>query len=488
MILRFYISALFPLGLFLAKIDAAPRTNIIVLLADDLGQRDLVCYHPESFYETPNIDRLAAQGVRFSNGYSVNPVCSPTRYALVTGKWPTRAGLTNFLSGNRTERFQGAPLTLQLATSETTLAEALKPAGYHSVFVGKWHLGANESDWPEHHGFDENIAGCSTGHPKSWFSPYQNPRLKDGPIGEFLTERLADETIAVMKRAKESGKPFFIYHAFYQVHIPLEAPADLVAKYEAKAKRLGLKAIFKPEEQIQITVNSARQVRQNQTLPVYAAMVESMDHATGKILAALDALGLADNTLVIFTSDNGGLSTAEGSPTSNLPFRAGKGWLYDGGIREPFIVRWPGVAVPGMVEPTPVTTLDIFPTALDAAGVKTNQGDGINLGPLLRGEKLAPRDLYWHYPHYSNQGGFPGGAIRSGDWKLIERFEDGAVSLYDIKKDPGEKTDLSAEERQRTREMREKLHAWYRETGAKFLRPLKQGPAAWSPYKIDPGP
>jgi arylsulfatase A-like enzyme len=488
MILRFCISALFPLGLFLAKIDAAPRTNILILLADDLGQRDLVCYHQGSFYETPNIDRLAAQGVRFSNGYSANPVCSPTRYALVTGKWPTRAGLTNFLPGNRTERFQGAPLTLQLPTSEITLAEALKPAGYHSVFVGKWHLGANESDWPEHHGFDENIAGCSAGHPKSWFSPYQNPRLKDGPTGEFLTERLADETIAAMKRAKESGKPFFIYHAFYQVHIPLEAPADLVAKYEAKAKRLGLQAIFKPEEQIQISANSAREVRQNQTLPVYAAMVESMDHATGKILAALDALGLADNTLVIFTSDNGGLSTAEGAPTSNLPFRAGKGWLYDGGIREPFIVRWPGVAVPGMVEPTPVTTLDIFPTALDAAGVKANAGDGINLRPLLRGEKLAPRDLYWHYPHYSNQGGFPGGAIRSSDWKLIERFEDGAVSLYDIKKDPGEKTDLSTEESQRTREMREKLHAWYRETGAKFLRPLKQGPAAWSPYKIDPGP
>jgi arylsulfatase A-like enzyme len=486
--LRFCISALFPLGLFLAKIDAAPRTNILILLADDLGQRDLVCYHQGSFYETPNIDRLAAQGVRFSNGYSANPVCSPTRYALVTGKWPTRTGLTNFLPGNRTERFQGAPLTLQLPTSEITLAEALKPAGYHSVFVGKWHLGANESDWPEHHGFDENIAGCSAGHPKSWFSPYQNPRLKDGPTGEFLTERLADETIAAMKRAKESGKPFFIYHAFYQVHIPLEAPADLVAKYGAKAKRLGLQAIFKPEEQIQISANSAREVRQNQTLPVYAAMVESMDHATGKILAALDALGLADNTLVIFTSDNGGLSTAEGAPTSNLPFRAGKGWLYDGGIREPFIVRWPGVAVPGMVETTPVTTLDIFPTVLDAAGLKTNQGDGIDLGPLLRGEKLAPRDLYWHYPHYSNQGGFPGGAIRSGDWKLIERFEDGAVSLYDIKKDPGEKTDLSAEESQRTREMREKLHAWYRETGAKFLRPLKQGPAAWSPYKIDPGP
>jgi len=488
MILRFCISALFLTGLLLAKIDAAPRTNILILLADDLGQRDLVCYHPRSFYETPNIDHLAAQGVRFSDGYSANPVCSPTRYALVTGKWPTRAGLTNFLPGNRTERFQGAPLTLQLPTSETTLAEALKPAGYHSVFVGKWHLGANESDWPEHHGFDENIAGCSAGHPKRWFSPYQNPRLKDGPPGEFLTERLADETIAAMKRAKESGKPFFIYHAFYQVHIPLEAPADLVAKYEAKAKRLGLQAIFKPEEQIQISVSSTRQVRQNQTLPVYAAMVESMDHATGKILAALDALGLADNTLVIFTSDNGGLSTAEGSPTSNLPFRAGKGWLYDGGIREPFIVRWPGVAVPGMVETTPVTTLDIFPTVLDAAGLKTNQGDGIDLGPLLRGEKLAPRDLYWHYPHYSNQGGFPGGAIRSGDWKLIERFEDGAVSLYDIQKDPGEKTDLSTEESQRTREMREKLHAWYRETGAKFLGPLEKGPAAWSPYKIDPGP
>lgn len=455
--------------------------NILIFLADDLGQRDLGCYHPETFYETPAIDRLATQGVRFTQGYAASPVCSPTRYALVTGKWPTRVGLTNYLMGMRAERFLGAPLSHGISASETTLAEALKPAGYQTSFVGKWHLGENENHWPEHHGFDHNIGGFKGGQPKSWFSPYGNPRLKDGKKGEYLTERLADESIARIREAKISGKPFFLYHCFYQVHTPLKGKEELVKKYEAKAKRLGLTDHFGIETQVHLSSKAPRRVRETQSLPVYAAMVEATDTAVGRILAALDEQGLAENTLVVFTSDNGGLSTAEGSPTSNLPFRAGKGWVYEGGIREPFIVRWPGVAVGGKVEPTPVTTIDIFPTVVAAAGQTASGLDGRDLSPLLRGQPFPERDLFWHYPHYSNQGGFPGGAIRSGAWKLLENYEDGSVSLYDLEKDPGEKNDLAAQEQVRAREMRQRLHAWYAETNATFLRKNEGGPDPWKP-------
>lgn len=467
-------------GLSVMTAPAAPA-NVLVFFADDLGQRDLVCYHPESFYETPHLDKLAAQGVRFTDGYASNPVCSPTRYALATGKWPTRAGLTNWLAGMRVEKFRGAPLTRELPAAETTLAEALRPAGYRNSYVGKWHLGEEESDWPEHHGFHDNIGGYRAGHPKSWFSPYQNPRLKDGPDGEYLTERLADESIALLKAAKASGKPFFLCHSFYQVHTPLVAPEALVEKYRAKAERLGIKDRFGEESQHFISEKRPRRVREVQGLPVYAAMMEAMDAAAGRVLAALDELGLAENTLVVFTSDNGGLSTSEGLPTSNLPFRGGKGWVYEGGIRVPFIVRWPGVAPAGKVEATPVSTIDIFPTALAAAGIKAEGVDGRDLSPLLRGGDFPPRDLFWHYPHYANQGGFPGGAIRSGNWKLVENYEDGRTFLYDLSKDVGERDDRAETEKERAAEMRGKLHAWYRETGAKFLAAREDGPAPWQP-------
>lgn len=465
----------------LSPLTAKNPSNVLVILADDLGQRDLVCYHAGSFYETPNLDRLASEGVRFTDGYAANPVCSPTRCALITGKWPTRVGLTNWLPGERTETFQSAELQKFLPAAEITLAEALKPAGYRSIYVGKWHLGEAESAWPEHQGFDVNIAGYSAGHPKSWFAPYQNPRIEDGPKGEYLTDRLASETIAQLKAAKESGKPFFLYHAFYQVHTPLVGKPELVKKYKDKVARLGLKDQFGDEKQYFLPLSTPRKVRENQSLPVYAAMVEAMDSAVGRILTSLKELGLEDDTLVIFTSDNGGLSTAEGSPTSNLPFRGGKGWIYEGGIREPFIVRWPGVAKPGTVNATPVTTLDIFPTALAAAGLKPAGLDGQDLSPILRGEKSTERDLFWHYPHYSNQGGFPGGAIRTGSWKLVENYEDGSVTLYNLDQDPGEKNDLAALESARTTAMRSRLHAWYQLTGAKFLRQKQGGPPAWKP-------
>jgi arylsulfatase A-like enzyme len=466
----------------LALVSPLPAAgkNVLVFFADDLGQRDLGCYNPETFYETPHLDHLAKSGVRFSNAYSASQVCSPSRYSLMTGKWPVRSGITNYIGGERVERFAGAPYTRALPAGETTLAEALKTAGYHSTFVGKWHLGKAETDWPEHHGFDRNSGGFGAGQPKSWFSPYANPRLPDGPEGEFLTERLARETIAALKAAKASGKPFFICHAFYQVHTPLKAPARLVKKYEEKKRALGLEDRFGSETQHFVTEKNPRRVRETQAHATYAAMVEAMDTAAGEILRALDELDLAGETLVIFTSDNGGLSTSEGLPTSNLPFRGGKGWAYEGGIRVPFIARWPIPGAANRVEDTPVSTIDIFPTALAFAGKQATGVDGVDLFPLVNGDPGA-RDLFWHYPHYSNQGGYPGGVIRSGDWKLIENLEDGSVVLYNLANDPAEKNDLAAEEPERVKAMRGKLHAWYRETGAKFLQAKEGGPKPWSP-------
>lgn len=466
---------------FLAAPLLAKPLNVLVFFADDLGQRDITCYHPESFYETPHINRLTEQGARFTQGYSANPVCSPTRYALMTGRWPTRAGLTNYLYGVREETFAGAPLTRELPATDTTVAEVLRPASYQTTFVGKWHLGETPRDWPEHHGFATNIGGHRVGHPPSWFSPYKNPRLKDGPKGEFLTTRLAKETIGALKSAQSSGKSFFICHSFYQVHTPLIAPDALVAKYREKRRKLGLKDQFGDETQYFISTKQPRKVRLNQAHAIYAAMIESMDSAVGEILGTLDELGLAENTLVIFSADNGGLSTAEGSPTSNLPFRAGKGWVYEGGIRVPYIVRWPGKPAGRSID-TPVTTLDLMPTILDAAGLEApGPLDGLSLAPVLRGETLPARDLFWHYPHYANQGGFPGGAIRSGDHKLIENYEDGSISLYDLVRDPGERQDLAKEKPELAKELRAKLHAWYRSTGARFLTARPGGPAAWQP-------
>jgi arylsulfatase A-like enzyme len=477
---------LLTVGFAVAAAPAAKPRNVLIFLADDYGYMDMGANNPQTFYETPNFDRLAATGVRFTSGYAANPVCSPTRYSMQTGRYPTRAGLTNWLAGMRVERFQNAPLTLQMALEETTLAEVLRPAGYRTGFVGKWHLGEEEKFWPEAQGYDVNIGGFSKGSPPSYFSPYKNPRLADGPPGEHLTMRLADETAALIGKFAAEGKPFLIHHCSYDVHTPLQAPKDLIEKYRAKAARLGLKDAFAEEKQYHVNAKGPRQVRTVQSHAVYAAMVESMDRALGRILAKLDELGIADSTLVVFTSDNGGLSTAEGSPTSNLPLRGGKGWVYEGGIREPFVVRMPGAALrPGTVSDVPVMSIDLFATALDFAGVKKPAGltlDGLSLVPLLRGGPAPARDaLYWHYPHYSNQGGFPGGAIRMGDWKLVENYEDGAVALYNLHDDIGERHDLASAQPARVKAMRDKLHAWYRETGAKFLRAKDGGPQPWSP-------
>ncbi|MBM3882967.1 MAG: sulfatase [Verrucomicrobia bacterium] len=447
----------------------AAQLNIVFLMADDLGWRDLGCYG-SSFYDTPNLDRLASEGARLTQAYAACPVCSPTRAALLTGRYPQRTGVTDYIGAAqpdkwpRPTRLLPAPYADRLALAEETVAEAFKEHGYTTFFAGKWHLGP-EGFWPENQGFDINQGGVDRGGPyggNRYFSPYGNPRLTDGPAGEHLPDRLATETAKFI--AANRDRPFLAWVPFYSVHTPLMAREDLRLKYEARAKGIVTNTTAWGRE-------GERQVRLVQNHAVYAGMVEAMDQAVGKILRALDEQGVAGRTLVMFTSDNGGLSTSEGHPTSNLPLRAGKGWLYEGGIREPWVVRWPGVVRPGTVCDAMVTSPDVFPTLLEAAGLPARPRthlDGVSFVAALKGQAQTRGPIFWHYPHYGNQGGSPGGAVRDGDWKLIERYEDGSLELYDLRTDLGERTDLAAAEQDRVRTLHAKLRAWRTEVGAKM--------------------
>jgi arylsulfatase A-like enzyme len=321
--------------------NAAGKTNFVFLLIDDMGWSDLGCYG-SSFYETPNIDRLASEGMRFTEAYAACPVCSPTRASIMTGKYPARLNITDWIPGRQArrvlpaEKLVGPQFEQQLPLSEVTIAEKLEEAGYAAGFVGKWHLGS-DNYLPEDQGFDINIGGIHLGYPPGgFFSPYQNPKLTDGPEGENLTDRLTDEAIRFLEANRD--QPFFLFMSYYAVHNPMQAKPELIAKYEEKARNLPSPGDpkFVPEGK-----HTNRQVQDH---PVYAAMVETLDTNIGRILKSLAELGEAQDTIVFFVSDNGGLSTAEGSPTSNLPLRAGKGWLYEGGIRVPLIVRAPGLA------------------------------------------------------------------------------------------------------------------------------------------------
>ena len=462
--------------------------NIVLFLIDDLGYRDVGAYNPDAFYETPNIDALARGGMRFTDGYAASPVCSPTRYSIMTGRYPSRVDATDWFTGRRVERFAPAPLRDRMPLEEVTVAEALRSTGYATFFAGKWHLGPDEGWWPEAQGFDVNRGGHHRGSPPGpgrYFPPWDNPRLDASAPGEFLTDRLAAETADFVR--SRAGEPFLAVMSLYSVHIPLMAPADLVAKYEEKARAAAASGAAGPEflaEEQVWPADTPRRVRVVQSHPVYAAMVEAMDAAVGRVLDALDETGMAERTAVFFVSDNGGLSTAEGLPTRNLPLRGGKGWLYDGGIRVPFLARVPGVTAPGSVSSVPVLTTDLYPTILELAGLPARPAqhlDGLSLVPALRGGPLPERALFWHYPHYSNQGGFPGGAIRLGRWKLLERYEDGRVQLHDLAEDLGERTDLAEREPARVADLRARLHAWYREVDAKFLTAREGGPSPWTP-------
>lgn len=463
------------------SLHAADLPNIVVFLVDDLGYMDIGPNNPDCFYDTPNIDKLAESGMRFTDGYAANPVCSPTRYSLMTGKYPTRVRATNYFAGRRSERFNPAPLNAKMPLDEVTLAQLVKKKGYATFFAGKWHLGPSKEYYPQSRGFDVNIGGYHRGGPytgKRYFSPFKNPEMAvDSPEGDHLPARLARETAAFIKEKKDG--PFLAYLSFYSVHTPLMGRPDLVRKYKEKAKNI-TGSEFADEEQ-NFAIKAPRKVRILQKHAVYAAMVEAMDEAVGVVLDQLDELKLADNTIVFFTSDNGGLSTSEGAPTSNLPLRGGKGWLYEGGIREPWLVRYPGITKPGSTSDQTICSIDLFPTVANALGVSiSHEVDGVDITPALKGETIRNRPLYWHYPHYGNQGGFPGGAIRDGDFKLLERYEDGRVHLYNLADDPGEKRDLSAEMPERVRTMRKSLHTWYEAVNAQFLRE-KGGKKPWNP-------
>ena len=448
------------------------RLNIVIILADDLGWKDLGCYGSE-FYETPHLDRLAHEGMRFTDAYASACVCSPTRASLLTGKSPARLHLTDWLPGrpdSSLQKLHAPKVETCLASEQPTLAEALQKEGYATASVGKWHLGQAPENGPEHHGFDFQIAGSGRGNPASYFSPYQLPHLRDGPAGEYLTDRLTEEALHFVEQNKE--RPFFLYLPFYAVHTPLQAKQALEEKYKEKA------ATFSKGKKKDFLPDLGREVRQVQNHPTYGAMVENMDENVGRLLEKIKTLGLDKNTVVIFTSDNGGLSTAEGSPTSNVPLRAGKGWPYEGGVRVPLIVRWPGVTKEGSIGHEPVISTDLFFTILAGLGFGTDRSeglDGVNLLPALRGGRIPERPLFWHYPHYSNQGGAPYGAVRLGEWKLIEWYEDMRLELYDLKLDQGEKNNLASQQPEKMASLVTLLHDWRQRVDAQMPtdNPLK---------------
>jgi len=459
-----------------AKIPAR-KPNFVFILVDDLGWRDLGCFG-SSFYETPNIDKLCAESMKFTNAYAACPVCSPTRASIMTGKYPARMGTTDWFGAPQPETIQQhwirhkplqpAPYREELPLDEITVAEALKDNGYQTFFAGKWHLGHTEEFWPEHQGFDINKGGWSSGGPYGpgrYFVPYGNPRLEDGPEGEHLPDRLASETVKFITDNKD--KSFLAYLSFYSVHTPLITREDLKVKYQQKRKELTLELAWGQEGE--------RKVRHVQEHAVYAGMVEAMDAACGKVLRTLKELKLDDNTVVFFMSDNGGLSTSEGHPTSNLPLRGGKGWMYEGGIREPVIVKWPGGTQPGSVCETPVTSTDFYPTMLEIASVPLRPDqhvDGMSWVPLLKGQKMNRGPLYWHYPHYGNQGGAPASAIRDGRWKLVRFYEPGCeIELYDLNDDMGETKNLANKYPEIADKLNAKLSAWLKEVDAKFPSP-----------------
>ncbi len=441
------------------------KLNFVFILVDDMGWTDAGCLGSK-FYETPNIDKLAKTGMKFTDGYAACPVCSPTRASIMTGKYPARMDITNFFTGRRKGMLLPAEYRNSMPLSEFTLAEAMQAAGYRTAFIGKWHLGG-EGFEPTRQGFDINIAGNHRGSPPSYFSPYRNPQIKDGPKGEYLTDRLTTEGLKFMEKNKDN--PFFLYLSYYTVHIPLQAKKDIIAKYREKAAKNPAKGPkFLPE----INGKKVRQVHDHAT---YAAMIDILDTNVGRILQKLDELGIDDNTVVIFTADNGGLSTAEGLPTANVPLRTGKGWLYEGGIREPWIIRWPGVTEPGSVCDVPVISTDFYPTILDIAGLKSRPKqhvDGVSFAPLLRGKgKIPERALFWHYPHYSNQGGRPGSSVRQGKYVLIENFEDDSLELYDLEKDLSQKNNLAKKMPDPAMKMLTLLRQWRQEVGANMPRP-----------------
>ncbi|MBI1372597.1 MAG: sulfatase-like hydrolase/transferase [Phycisphaera sp.] len=451
---------------------ANPNTNFVFLLVDDLGWADVGC-NGSTFHETPNIDRLAASGVRFTQAYAACPVCSPTRASIMTGRHPVRVDITDWIpgaSGGKNPKLIAPEDRDNLALEETTIAEALKPHGYQTFFAGKWHLGG-EGFLPTDQGFDINYGGNHTGSPRGgYYAPWQNPQIPEpGKPGEYLTDRLTDASIDFLRK-RDPARPFLLYLAYYNVHTPVQECKEFVQHFKDKAAKM-----FKGATPFADEHDGVSRMRQDR--PDYASMVAAVDKSVGRLLDQLDALKLTGNTVVIFFSDNGGLCTlgAKNGSTCNLPLRSGKGWVYEGGVREPMIVRAPGVTKPGAVCDTPVISMDFFPTMLELAGLPLmpdKHVDGVSLVPLLKGQPLVTdRPIAWHYPHYHGSTWRPGAALREGDWKIVELYEYETVELYNLAEDLGEQYDLSKKNPDKTREMLAKLHAWQQSVGAKMPKP-----------------
>lgn len=458
-LLPFVVALMWPPAI---RADEGVQCNVILFLIDDLGWRDLGCQGSE-YYQTPHIDALARQGVRFTNAYAACAVCSPTRAAILTGKYPARLLLTDWLPAGRWNpkaKLREGRCLRGLPVEELTLAEAFREAGYRTACIGKWHLGSEPFSLPEHHGFDVNIGGNAHGAPGSYFYPYQGNWLipgtglkakwnvlPDGREGEYLTDRLTDEAVRFIRDNQD--RPFFLYFPHYGVHTPIQAKPGTAAKYEQI-----------PEDQ-------------RQGMPEYAAMVESVDDSVGRVMHLLEELQLTEKTTVIFTSDNGGFWKA----TRNTPLRANKGAYYEGGIRVPLIIRSPRLKQHGRVVDEPVISSDLYPTCLATAGLKPipNQHvDGRDLSPLIQGDTtpLNRPALFWHYPHYNEHpSSIPSSVIRKGPWKLIENFDPQGLELYDLEKDPSETNNLVTVETKQVTELYRELVAWRQSVGAEPMQP-----------------
>ncbi|MFV0269295.1 MAG: sulfatase [Draconibacterium sp.] len=481
--------------------------NVVYFLVDDLGWKDVGCYG-SSFYETPNIDHLATEGVRFTSAYAACHVCSPSRASIISGKYPASLNLTDWLPGRLDFPFQklkNVQVKQHLPYGEATIPKVLHENGYKTVIFGKWHLGEDSAS-TSRQGFDMHLPDWNKGWPNTgYFSPYGLKRLEGGPDGEYLTDRLTTEALKYIETNKD--QPFFLYLSHFAVHDPIEGRPDLVEKYKAKLTKhptpkdstftlegnpgSSIETAGVNHQGYRIFDENTVKIKRYQDNVEFAAMVDSMDESLGRVLAKLKELKIDDHTVVIFYSDNGGMSAAnfyepgrvinknkldKAFSTSNLPLRGGKGWLYEGGIRVPLIVKWPGKALQGYVCDVPVTGPDFFPTILDMLGIQQPENaktDGASIVPLLEGQpNIGRKAIFWHFPHYSNHGmQSPGGAVRSGDYKLLDYFENGMVQLFNLKNDPEEEHDLAALEPEKAQELLKLLHDWQKQVGAKMMEP-----------------
>lgn len=449
-------------GIRISVIGQTNKPNVILILVDDLGWTDLEVMGSQ-YYQTPHVDKLASKGTLFTNAYAACTVCSPTRSSIMTGKYPASINCTDWIKGHQRPhaKLKVPDWTMYMDTAEYTLAEAFKANGYRTAHVGKWHLGEDSIYWPENQGFDVNVAGWANGGPyrnrklgsNGYFPPFGNPRLKDKPEDTYLTERLANEAseFIVQNHPEKTGMPFFLNLWFYSVHTPLQARQDKVDKYRA-------------------IVDSAYHHKN----PTYAAMVEHMDDAVGQVITQLETTGLLDNTIIVFTSDNGGLvGRGKGKVTSNLPLKHGKGHMYEGGVRVPLIIVDPRQPSWKDKSSQPVISCDLFPTLVDMTGLNIDDAirtgfNGCSLKPTLTGTKLMDRALFWHYPHYHTQGAKPYSAIRYGDWKLIRFFEEDRWELYNLSEDISESDNLILHHPEQLTKLKTMLFDWYQEVEAQM--------------------